>query len=1007
MDGTSQATSDRGQGLFGRDRELDALAACLAEVCTGRGRVVTIAGPAGIGKTRLAQEFAGIAARQGVTVLSSHCHEEPAAPAYWPWTRLLEQYVDRAGESALEALAGDDLFRLAALSPRLAAHASTENGAPPADARSSRFQLFDTVSRYWLAAARRAPLMLMVDDLHWCDTPSLKLLEFLVQDMGDAPLMLVLTYRDDQLDRRHPLSDTLGEIARRTAHHRLVLGGLNFADSARLIRAASGTAHPPPDRIALLHQRSEGNPFFLMELMHYLATGSVAGDESYQRDMLAVPDGVRTIIGKRLNRLSPPCERMLGVAAIVGRAFPVSLVAPLLDSMSEAALWDALDEGRLAHVIEPVPEEADCHRFVHALIRETLYDEMLPARRMQLHHRCGVLLETRYSTAEGAHLSEIAYHFACAAPLGDPARAVELVERAARHATARFAYEETSRLYRLALDLVSVDAPSQDIAARHRCELLVALGDSQARAGEGLEALQTFRKAATLAGELGLVTLAAQAAIGFEEASWRPGLAGDVAVSLLEQARQSLGPPDAHNGALLARVLAALARAHGFCGHGALADRLHAEAIALARSEGDRSALMMALRTGVSDIWRPERTTDRLRAAEEALALADGSDDVLQQTVDVLGWYLFDLFAIGDMAAIEAELAHYRRLVETLREPFYQYVYDTVRAGLAFHQGRFAEFESLANSNHELGSRIQGLEVEGPYGLQMFSLRREQGRLLELAPVIAQFVASTPAAKTWRPGLALIYWEIGETDAARTQFEALAALDFTDVHYDGLRACCLGYLAEVCARLDDKLRAPLLYALLLPHAGHNVVAGAGIVSYGSVERHLGMLAATAGRWQTSVRHFEAAIDSDARTGAVPWLAHARERYAAMLERRGRATDRERARELALAAANAAATLGMPRLERDAHALVERIGLSRHRTHAPDELTQRELGVLRLLAEGASNRGIAERLFISPHTVANHVRSILAKTGASNRTEAVAYATRERLFEKESIRTMRL
>ncbi len=562
------------------------------------------------------------------------------------------------------------------------------------------------------------------------------------------------------------------------------------------------------------------------------------------------------------------------------------------------------------------------------------------------------------------------------------------------------AYEEAARLYRIALDLLTAkpepEGGADDPAKGHHCEIMLALGDAQARAGDGLQALQIYRTASEWASELGLARIAAHAAIGYEEVSWRPGLSGVVAVTLLERARAALGPPMTENGPLVAQVLSALSRAQGFCGNEAVSDQLQAEAIALARRHDDAHTLMMALRTGVSDRWRPDRIGARLRAAEEALALAKSADDTLQQTVDVLGWYLFDLFEIGDMVKIEHEMVRYGRLVEMLREPFYRYVHDTVRAGLAFHRGNFAEFEALVESIYELGTRLQGHEAEGPYGLQMFSLRREQGQLAAIAPVIAHFVQNTPAAKTWRPGLALVYAEIGDIEAARTQFEVIAMDDFTDLPHDGLRSCCLAFLAEVCARLDDRIRATQLYRLLAPFSGHNIVVGAAVLSYGSADRYLGMLAATAGRWRLAERHFETALDSDTRTGAAPWLAHTSLCFAGMLKRRGRAVDRERALLLTNNALSGASELGMPTLERDALAFREQLTSTRLR--APDTLTRRELDVLGLLADGASNRSIGEQLFISPNTVANHVRNILAKTGSSNRTEAVARASRDQLLE---------
>ena len=308
--------------------------------------------------------------------------------------------------------------------------------------------------------------------------------------------------------------------------------------------------------------------------------------------------------------------------------------------------------------------------------------------------------------------------------------------------------------------------------------------------------------------------------------------------------------------------------------------------------------------------------------------------------------------------------------------------------------GRFAEGERLAQQALAIGQRLQAEAIDGAFGMQMFTLRREQGRLHELAPVVRHFVQQHGVASTWRPGLALIYCELGREREARTAFEQLAAHDFADVPQDGLWLTCLTYLAETCTMLGDAHRAATLYRLLLPYNGCTVMVGGTEVCYGAASRYLGMLAATMEHWEDAAQHFEEALAMNTRMGARPWLAHTEYQYAVMLLTRHQPGDRATAMALLDEALTIARALGMHALERRIVVYVEQQPAP---VPAPPEiladLSQREVEVLRLLAAGKSNREIADALCISLNTVATHVRSILTKTGTANRTEAAAYALR--------------
>jgi DNA-binding CsgD family transcriptional regulator len=296
-----------------------------------------------------------------------------------------------------------------------------------------------------------------------------------------------------------------------------------------------------------------------------------------------------------------------------------------------------------------------------------------------------------------------------------------------------------------------------------------------------------------------------------------------------------------------------------------------------------------------------------------------------------------------------------------------------------------------------IGQRLKGQDPTGVFGVKMFTIRREQGRLAEVAPAVKAFVQQRSAASAWRPGLALIYSELGLEPEARAEFEHLSANDFGNIPQDALWVVCIVYLAEVCAFLGDSRRADILYRLLLPYDGHNVVVGGGVAYLGAASRYLGLLAGVRSRWDEAERHFRDALEMDARMGARTWLAHTQYEYSKVLLAGSRHDDRQKAVSLLEEALATARELGMRSVEGRTADLLHKAGsLSSKTPEYPDGLTQREVEVLRLIALGKSNQEIAEELFISLRTVANHVTNILNKTSAANRTSAAAYASRQGL-----------
>jgi DNA-binding CsgD family transcriptional regulator len=506
--------------------------------------------------------------------------------------------------------------------------------------------------------------------------------------------------------------------------------------------------------------------------------------------------------------------------------------------------------------------------------------------------------------------------------------------------------------------------------------------------------MDTFQRAAHIAWKLGWPEGLARAALGFEEAGWRLNLLGEPAVRLLEKALRSFMEEDS---ALRASIMGGLARALYIVGERDCAESLSRQSVEMARRVDDPLALYTALRVSLFACQKPEDIEERLASATQMLKLAEEAGDK-EMIAEARGWHLDGLLALGDIQALDRELEIYAQIAAEVRQPFYVYTLLVKKATRAILAGRFDEGERFACQALTIGQRVQAENAEGTFGVQMFTLRRGQGRLRELEPAVRSFVQQHPVTSTWRPGLALIYCELGLELEARAEFEHLAAHDFTNLPRDALWLTCIVYLAEVCAFLGDARRAAILYQLLLPYARHNVGVGPEIACYGSASRYLGLLAAAMSKWEDATKHFENALAMNAKMGAKPWVAHTQHDYAEMLLARGQPTYYEKAGSLLDEALVIARDLGMRVLEERVKAQMDQMVVAPQAAPAyPDGLSAREVEVLRLMAASKSNRDIGHALFISLSTVATHVRNILTKTGSANRTEAAAYAMRHGLM----------
>jgi DNA-binding CsgD family transcriptional regulator len=365
-----------------------------------------------------------------------------------------------------------------------------------------------------------------------------------------------------------------------------------------------------------------------------------------------------------------------------------------------------------------------------------------------------------------------------------------------------------------------------------------------------------------------------------------------------------------------------------------------------------------------------------------------GDTEVL---AEAMAWRVPIFVALCDLDSARREVAALLATAERTAQPFILHIAEHYGSAMALCDGRLAEAEARAMRSNEASRLLSGRDAAGVHGIQMFGIRREQGRLAELAPVIRVLAAAPEREGPWRPGLASVLVELGMEREARNELARVAAEGLGHFR-ESLWLAALTYLTDACAALGDEPMAALLYPELAPLSGENVMIGHLVACHGAADRYLGMLARTLGEWDRAEAHLEQAMELNRRMGATTWVAHTAYEYARLLLARG-------GRQ-----AEADALLG------EAAALAERIGmtalLARARglgttapdRGAPDGLSPREVQILALVARGLSNREIGGSLFISEHTAANHIRSILRKTGCSNRTEAASYAHRQGLVQ---------
>ncbi len=913
--------------FVGRREELDQLRHALEEAFSGRGGVALIAGEPGIGKTRLAQEFAVYARLKGAQVLTGRCDEGGAALPYRPFVEALRHYVRRRPDTEVRSELGTGAPEIAALVSDIRQRFPDLPEPPKLEGDAERLRLFDSITQFLRNASAAAPLVLFLDDLHWSDKSSLLLMRHLAREVPSDRVLLLGTYRDVELERTHPLADAIAALRREPSYQRVLLRGLPEADIAELLAALEPAEEAAAVREALavtLFRETEGNPFFIREVLSHLVeegkiyrTDGRWTSDATSMTQLGIPEGVRDVIGQRLSRLTEGCQKLLTTSSAMTGGFSW-LMLKAVTGEDEATVLDLLDEALAAQLIaERKTDQSGTFDFTHALIRHTLYDALTRPRRMLLHQRIAETLEREYAGNIDAHVAELADHFYRAAHGGRGIdRAIEYARRAALRAIGQYAYDEAIAQYERALELLELtDAPDERLPA----ELLLALAEQFWNVGEFVKARANVTQACDIASRVRAIDLMAQGAIAYSSSEATGFALGSVDLTelgLLESALASVGET---NDGIKARLMGRLAECLAFTEQHERRRALARDAIALARSVNDLTTLCYVMSGAIVALREPACLQERLDLlAEIRIYARDLNDAEMMWMSDLL--HTAELLEVGEIDLVRRHFANIAGWVERTRRKYEAWTLICWRVDEALFEGRFDDADRESQLGLTAGVSDQNQNAVGAYGAQLFFLRREQDRLDEVLTPLQSFIEQYPLVRAWRCGLALLYAETGNLDASREEFERLAVHDFDDFPPDLVWVLSTCLLSEVAHYLRDAVRADKLAALLAPYSERNVNATTLGPCLGSSTTYLALCAATGGHWDEAQRHFEAAISHNQRMGMPVFVVRTQLAFAEMLVARSAPGDCERALTLLDDLLATASSLGMVNVARQARAL---------------------------------------------------------------------------------------
>ncbi len=936
------------EGLVGRRRELASLSGWLDAALDGAPALVVCGGEPGIGKTRLVMEAAAVAAAAGAVTRWARAHEDVGTPPFWLWRQVLRSDPTGAGTGSTDLL-------------------TMIEANPDAD----RFAVFDAIVRQMFALAEGSGLLLVVEDAQWADEPSLLLLRYLARELRGVRILVLVTYRTVGAGDAVAWRSVLPDLGREPVTSQVQLAGLDEADTARLVEAVSG-AVIPADVVSEVYRRTGGNPFFVRELARVRATeprGTAAMSSAWR-----LPASLVDVVGQRAAGLSEPARRILAAAAVLGEQFSAAAMASMVGRPPMSCL-PLLEETARAGLIVPADTPGDW-RFTHALVCEAIEARTPGEERVRLHRAAAETIEWIYTEQIDDRLADIARHWAAAA-LDDPAPAVVWARRAGDAARRSLAYEESARLYRLALD-----AGGPTIDQQLRCRLLIDLACAHWRATDISSCRAATGEAIAIARRIGRGDLIAEAALNVEPIG---SLAWDL--DLHRWCDEALAGIDPADVARRARLLGRSAETAVYTNDIAAAEVASGQALALSDDTTDPAATIAALKARQLCLSGPEHVDERSvlagRMTEIGLTLRRPREEMWGRL-----WRIDTFWERGDLAAITAELPRLGWCVNHIGGPTARWHLLTVRAALASAHGRYDEALEVGRAAFETVRATNHPSAFGAYMSLLCALAHHVGPERVAASRPTDLPINLPVdrgevrdAIFGHVGAALMLALAGQRDEALGAYRGAGPVEgWQPPPYFRVLTWAGGSLLAVA--LGQRSDARYFHDRLLAERGRFVVAGAGTASYlGPVELHLGRVAAFLDNLDDAVVNLDTALAYCRAAGAAGFTVEAECELAAALSRR--------ARHLLERAETAAAQLGMAAWVGRAHDLLAAI----RATPAASPLSARQAEVAELVAQGMTNRQIAAALFISERTAQTHVQHILTTLGFSTRSQIATWVAR--------------
>ncbi len=898
--------SSDGSVFVGRSAQLAAIRGAVERSSAGRGALVLVVGEAGVGKTTLvevalkATSIDGDA--RGPLVLWGRSPEGEGAPAYWPWAQVLSSIPELSDHLATQP----ELGRLANIVPNLASDAGSA-AARGNDPAIERFLLAQSVTTVLRMARERERLVVVLEDLHWADASSLRVLEAVAGHLEAIGVVVVATFRPEETASNPALADALGSIARERAVTRIDLEGLDLGDVATFVEAT--TQLDDAAVVGVLHERTDGNPFFLVELVRLLTSGDrLRGLAALNRPetTIGVPQAVRDVVLRRLARLPDATRDVLAIAAVAGRDVQLEMLE-VAAGVDPDEILDRLDPAIAMNLLLEVSGRFGVYAFSHAIVRDALYESLGPAQRARLHKRVGDATAALSAADPSGRVGELAHHYSMAMPLGTAEAALTWSVRAAEQATGQLADDRAAEMWALAIDAHRRAHPD-DLPGL--LDLQIALARSHRRNWDLVAATEALHQGVETAVEFGEPIHIAKAASVFGQLSlwnWRNyGETNDRIIVLLRDAIDQL-PPDADDVRALALGTLAVelyySETSRLDGEG---ERCGREAVAIARRLDDAELLARTLNNLFISIWRPDNTDQLLAITEELLALDNVSQDVEATAVLHRGPLLiksgrFDRASIDwtNREAIAARTRNSERLGQ----------FEVQAATLSFIDGRLDE---ASRRSEDAWARVQASSTWGTewvYALQQFVIRRERGNV---EGIVDHILALSRRADfdVARPLALLAQIEAGRLDEAR----AMAAATPLTIRRDWAFDVVAAQWADVAVELESDLREPIL-EVITPFVDTIVVAGTLVACLGPMHQFVGRLKASLGDHAAGIEHLDYALESARALDAPVIEARVALHLAELQAAHGGPSGRRAAADVASRALAQCVEVGMPALAR--------------------------------------------------------------------------------------------